>query len=128
MYSRAMREAARVTGGELARALQPVYKRINKTTVSMVDNTEDYGVRFTKEAETQALEYLEQRAETVPNRKQDRHRLKRQVRMRLTEEAYVEFERLREQSGFSTVQGFLEHIFYLYREENSNEDVYARGI
>lgn len=115
MYSRAMREAARVTGEELARALQPVYKRINKTTVSMVDNPEDYGVRFTKEAETQALEYLEQRAETVPNRKQDRHRLKRQVRMRLTEEAYVEFERLREQSGFSTAQGFLEHIFYLYR-------------
>lgn len=128
MYSRELREAARVTGGELARALQPVYKRINKTTVSMVDNPEDYGVRFTKEAEARALEYIEQRGVCLGQRKPDRHRLKRQVRMRLTEEAYVEFERLREQSGFSTAQGFLEHIFYLYREENSNEDVYARGI
>lgn len=59
MYSRELREAARVTGGELARA----------------------------------LEYIEQRGVCLGQRKPDRHRLKRQVRMRLTEEAYVEFER-----------------------------------
>ena len=113
MYSRELREAAGVKGPELVRVLKPTYRRINKTTVSMVDNPADYGVRFLPEAEAQVLEYLAERGTAKP--KKDCHKHKRRVQLRLSEEAYQEFERLRQQMGFSTAQGFLEHIFHTYR-------------
>lgn len=113
MYSRDMREAAGVKGPEIVQVLKSTYRRINKTTVSMVDNPADYGVRFTPEAEAQVLEYLAERGPARP--KKDRHKHKRRVQLRMSEDAYQEFERLRQQMGFSTAQGFLEHIFHMYR-------------
>lgn len=109
-YSKKLRYAKKIRSWEVAEMLAKRYPKCNKATVSMAENSEDYGVKFLPEAEKMILDFLGE-SEPKPKKKPAR----RLIGLRLETEALADFDRAKEEAGFQSTQAFLEYIWQEYR-------------
>ena len=93
MEIRQFRKAAGLTSVELASVLRRFYPGADKYLVSKLENPERYGIRLTPEAERK----LKALFPSVRTRQSDRHKKRRTVTVRFTEEEYLRLQqRLRD--------------------------------
>ena len=104
-----LRESAGVSATEVAGALQPMFPKIDKTVISKCEHQDSYGIALTKKAMRVLREKYPDAARAaaiaVRGRKADRHKKRRNITVRLSDEEYAVLQQRLKSKG-QTAQEF----------------------
>ena len=106
---RILRMAAGISAKEIAAVLKPVFPRIDKTVISKCENADGYGVMLVPGAmrilRAKYPDAARAAAIAVRGRKADRHKKRRNITVRLSDEEYAVLQQRLKSKG-QTAQEF----------------------
>lgn len=109
----AYRRSVNISNGDIIRVLSPVYPHFSKVQTTMINNSDKYGVRLTKEAEQLLAEEFGYGVglEVKPKKKRSVKRAKsHHLSVRLDDQCYDMVREKMRQKGCTSVQSFLEEM------------------